>query len=134
MSENTGNMMDYVQYRLEKAVETYHAAQVLYDAECWNSVINRLYYSCFYAASALLMHNDISAKTHAGVIGKFSEHFVKNNIFNIDEFRVYAKLLTWRTKGDYNDLYDFNKEDVTPMLAPTKHFIDKVKTLIDCNA
>ena len=44
MSDSTGDMMAYVRYRLEKAAETYHAAQVLYEAECWNSVINRLYY------------------------------------------------------------------------------------------
>lgn len=130
MIENEGDRMDYVLYRLDKAVETYHAAQVLYEAECWNSVINRLYYSCFYAASALLMHNHLSAKTHAGIIGKFSEHFVRSGIFTMDEFRVYAKLLTWRTKGDYNDMYDFHKEDVASMLSPTKHFIDKVKDLI----
>ena len=33
-----------------------------------------------------------------------------------EEFRVYAKLLSWRSKGDYNDLYDFCKEDVEPMM------------------
>ena len=41
------------------------------------------------------------------------------------------KLLNWRSKGDYNDLFDFTKEDVDSMMNPTKHFIDKVAGLIE---
>ena len=36
-------MTAFVRYRLEKADEVYKAAEVLYAAEQWNSVINRLY-------------------------------------------------------------------------------------------
>ena len=124
-------MRAYVRYRLEKAQEVYQAACILYDASQWNSVINRLYYACFYSAGALLLNRHISAKSHAGVIGQFSEHIVRTGIISIEEFRVYAKLLNWRTKGDYNDLYDFNKEDVDSIMEPAKHFIDKVATLIE---
>lgn len=124
-------MIAYVRYRLEKAQETYQAALVLYDAAQWNSVINRLYYACFYSAGALLLYKRISAKSHSGVIGQFSEHIVRNGLISIEEFRVYAKLLNWRSKGDYSDLFDFTKEDVDSMMKPTKHFIDKVATLIE---
>ena len=56
MSKNVDNgMTAYVRYRLEKAQEVYEAACVLYNAAQWNSVINRLYYACFYSASALLL-------------------------------------------------------------------------------
>lgn len=131
MNEFDENMTAYVRYRLEKAQEVYQAACVLYDASQWNSVINRLYYACFYSASALLLHRHISAKSHSGVIGQFSEQIVRLGIVSIDEFRVYAKLLNWRSKGDYNDLFDFSKEDVDSMMEPTKHFIDKVASLIE---
>lgn len=131
MTENEDNMIAYVRYRLEKSQEVYEAACVLYEAEQWNSVINRLYYACFYASSALLLYKHITAKSHSGVIGQFSEHIVRTGIFSVDEFRVYAKLLSWRSKGDYNDLFDFSKEDVDSMMKPTKHFIDKVAALIE---
>ena len=124
-------MSAYIRYQLEKAQEVYCAAEVLYEASQWNSVINRLYYACFYSASALLLYYRISAKSHSGVIGKFSEHIVRKEIISLDEFRVYAKLQNWRTKGDYNDLFDFTEEDVSSMMVPTKHFIDKVAKLID---
>ena len=132
MSESVDDgMKAYVRYRLEKAQEVYQAACVLYDASQWNSVINRLYYACFYSAGALLLNRHVSAKSHSGVIGQFSEHIVRTGIVSIEEFRVYAKLLNWRTKGDYNDLYDFNKEDVDSIMEPTKHFIDKVAGLVE---
>ena len=124
------DMTAYVRYRLEKAQEVYNAAQILYDASQWNSVINRLYYACFYSASAMLLYYGISAKSHAGVIGKFSEYIVRKEIISLEEFRVYAKLQNWRTKGDYNDLFDFTEEDVASMMAPAKHFIDKVASLV----
>lgn len=53
------------------------------------------------------------------------------DLITIDEFRVYAKLLNWRSKDDYNDLFDFSKEDVRPMMEPTKHFINKIASLIE---
>lgn len=125
------DMTAYVRYRLDKAQEVYQAAEILYRASQWNSVINRLYYACFYSATALLLYHQVPAKTHSGVIGRFSEEFVRSGIFSIDEFRVYSKLLNWRSKGDYSDLFDFEKEDVQPMMKPVKDFIDKVATLID---
>ena len=123
--DKDNGMMAYVRYRLEKAQEVYEAANVLYMASQWNSVINRLYYACFYSATALLLYKKISAKSHSGVIGQFSEQIVRTGLVSIEEFRVYAKLLNWCSKGDYNDLFDFTKEDVDSMMNPTKHFIDK---------
>lgn len=83
------------------------------------------------AASAILLHRHISAKSHAGIIGQFSENIVRSGEVSIDDFRVYSKLLNWRTKGDYSDLYDFNKEDIDMVMLPARHFIDQVKGLID---
>jgi uncharacterized protein (UPF0332 family) len=124
------NLRSFVHYRLTKAEETYQAAVVLYGAEQWNSCINRLYYACFYAASAILLEREISAKSHAGVIGMFSETLVRTGEISIELFRVYSKLLSWRSKGDYGDFFDFTKEDVDSVLVLTKQFIDKVNTLV----
>ena len=130
MKEEVENMTAYIRYRLEKAQEVYEAARILCEAGQWNSAVNRLYYACFYSASALLLYLHLSAKSHAGVIGQFSEHVVRPGLISTEDFRVYAKLLNWRSKGDYNDLYDFCKEDVSPMMPKVKQFIDKVASLI----
>jgi uncharacterized protein (UPF0332 family) len=130
MTEYDDNLNAYIRYRLEKAREVYQAACILYEAGQWNSVVNRLYYACFYSVSALLLFHHISAKSHAGTISQFSENFVRTGIIPIETFRLYSKLLNWRSKGDYNDLFDFTEEDVTTLMQPCKSFIDKIASLI----
>ena len=124
------NIDDFISYRIDKAEEVYSAAVLLYNAGQWNSAINRLYYACFYAASALLLKRGVGAKSHGGVIAKFSENIVRTGEMSAEEYRVYSKLLNWRTKGDYSDMFDFTEEDVASVMAPTRTFLDKVKQLI----
>lgn len=64
---NSFSRPDYVKYRLQKAEETLEVARLLVENKKWNSSVNRLYYACYYAVSALLINDGISAKTHAGV-------------------------------------------------------------------
>ena len=124
------NIDDFISYRIDKAEEVYSAAVLLYNAGQWNSAINRLYYACFYAASALLLKRGVGAKSHGGVIAKFSENIVRTGEMSAEEYRVYSKLLNWRTKGDYSDMFDFTEEDVASVMVPTRTFLDKVKQLI----
>ena len=56
-----------VNYRLNRAKETLREINIHIENELWNTAINRLYYACYYAATALLLENDIKASTHAGV-------------------------------------------------------------------
>lgn len=121
---------EFITYRLNKAEEVYAAAVLLYNAGQWNSAVNRLYYACFYAASALLLKRGIGAKSHAGVLSKFSESVVRTHEMPVDEYKVYSKLLNWRTKGDYSDMFDFCKEDLDDVMEPTRVFLDGVKKLI----
>ena len=118
---------EFARYRLKKSDEMLTAAEVLYNANLWNSVINRLYYACFYAASAALLYKGIGAKSHTGVLGMIAEHFVKAKEISIEDFHVYSKLMNWRTKGDYGDLFDFSKDDVDMVFEPAKHFVDTIK-------
>ncbi|MBQ6047665.1 MAG: HEPN domain-containing protein [Bacteroidales bacterium] len=60
------NFEEYIAYRVAKSEEVFEAARILYDAGQWNSRVNRLYYACFYIASALLLRRNIGAKSHGG--------------------------------------------------------------------
>lgn len=60
----------------------------------------------------------------------FSENIVRSNEISMDVFRVYSKLLGWRTKGDYSDMFDFTKEDLDMVMEPTRTFLDNVIPLI----
>jgi uncharacterized protein (UPF0332 family) len=72
------NRDDYIQYRFQRAIESYNEALILANNNSWNAVINRLYYSCFYAVIALLLKNNIETQTHDGARIQFGLYFVKN--------------------------------------------------------
>lgn len=65
--------VEYVKYRIESAYNTFEAAKVLAENGFWNSAVNRLYYSLFYAVNALLVLNEIYTKSHSAP--KVSFHF-----------------------------------------------------------
>ena len=62
---------DVVSYRMTRAEETLEDARILARAERWNACVNRLYYACFYAVSALLVRDGLSSSKHAGIRGLF---------------------------------------------------------------
>ena len=68
-----------VEYRLKKAKETFAEISILIENKLWRNAANRLYYACFYAASALLINDCHQAHTHSGVKTALSLHYIKEN-------------------------------------------------------
>jgi uncharacterized protein (UPF0332 family) len=64
-------------YRINKAKETFNEIDVLIENKLWNTAINRLYYTCYYAVLALLINNKIETLTHTGTRQMFGFHFIK---------------------------------------------------------
>jgi len=126
-----GDKDDLVKYRLERAKETLEDAQLLIESKRWNSAINRLYYSAFYAVIALLLNENHKTTTHNGVKSIFSEQFIKNNIISQEFGKKYSQLFTWRQKGDYADLFDFTEEKVLPYYDFVKKFIIQIEKIIN---
>lgn len=122
---------DYIQYRLKSARDTLKAAKLLADNSLWNSAINRLYYSCYYAISALIYKYDLNAKSHGGLKHQFTLHFIKSGLIEKDIAKIYTRLFDWRQKGDYDDFDDFNEEKTLPLFKPVETLIDKIQKLIE---
>lgn len=55
---------DMVNYRIQRANDTIKEVEILIENQLWTTSINRLYYACFYAVSALLLKHDIKAESH----------------------------------------------------------------------
>ena len=79
---NTENQQQYIKYRIDSAFKTFEAAKILADNGFWNSAVNRLYYTIFYAVNALLLQNNIHASSHAGTRSQFTLHFIKTGILD----------------------------------------------------
>jgi uncharacterized protein (UPF0332 family) len=101
---------DIVSYRLARAKDTFDDAKILAENNKWNSTINRLYYAAYYAVMALLIKHKINPTTHNGTKSNFTQHFIKTGVFPLEFGKIYSQLFMWRQKGDYDDLFDLNKE------------------------
>ena len=121
------NIEDYITYRLKRADEAFDEALFLVQKERWNTIVNRLYYSCFYAVMALLLKNNIKASTHRGTLNQFSLQFIKTNKIDIEYGILYSKLYDFRQKGDYGDMFDFTEEQVSPLIEKVSDFLSEVK-------
>ena len=95
-----------------------------------NSCINRLYYAAFYATIALLLNNGIEAKSHNGVKKKLGEEFVHKGIISKELAKTYSVLSDYRHKGDYDDLFDFDKVEVEKLMIPAKEYIDRIEEIV----
>lgn len=127
----TGSKDDLISYRLSRSKDTFDDAKILADKERWNSAINRLYYSAYYAVIAILLKYDFKPTTHNGAKSVFSEHFIKNGIIPKEFGKLYSQLFTWRQKGDYDDLFDFDKDKVIPYFEPVKRLIEIIENKIN---
>jgi len=121
---------ELVGYRLQKARETLNDARILADAQRWNPCVNRLYYACFYAVSALLIQQGLSSSKHAGVRGLFNQHFVKTGKVAKEKAKVFNDLFERRQEGDYMDFVSFEESQVRPWISQTEAFIETISLLI----
>lgn len=126
----TGTKQDFVKYRLSRAWDTFDDAKILSSNGKWNSTINRLYYAAYYAVTALLIQNDIKTTTHNGTKLSFSEHFIKTSVLPKEYGKTYSQLFSWRQKGDYDDLFDFDEDKVTPYFEPIEKMIESIEDLL----
>ena len=119
-----------VKYRLTKARETYNEVSILVKNELWNTAVNRLYYSCFYAVIALLAENNIEVLSHSGARQMFGLHFIKTGKIDPESGRFLARLFDLRQTGDYDDFMDFDREKVMELLEPADQLISTIERLL----
>jgi uncharacterized protein (UPF0332 family) len=102
--------MNEFQMLIEKSEEYLQAAKLLLDNAYYDSAVSRNYYAMFYATQAILETKEISVKTHTGLIGKFSELFIKTGVFDKQYSQYLAEAFESRSVGDYDIFTHISKE------------------------
>ena len=118
-------------YRLERAQESLEDARLLADADRWNACVNRLYYSCFYAVSALLVRDGLSSSRHTGVRSLLNRHYVRTGKVPRELARIYNDLFERRQEGDYADFVRFQANQVRPRILQAEAFIAHMRALLN---
>ncbi len=127
---NENERKELVKYRLSRAKDTLKEVDLHVSNKLWNTAINRLYYSCYYAVIALLVNKGINAQTHAGVRQMFGLHFIKTGLIDKELGKFYTDIFDKRQTGDYDDFVDFTEEEVIGMLTPAGLLIEEIDALI----
>ena len=122
-----------VDYRFKKAKETFAEIPILIENKLWRNAANRLYYACFYAASALLVKDGYQARTHNGVKTILSLHYIGEDKIGRNLVQAYGKLFNMRQRGVYEDWLTIEEENIKPLLEPAEQFIKTIEILIDDN-
>lgn len=122
---------EYVAYRLKQADEMLADADVLASAESWTSAANRLYYACFQATLALLIHHDLRTKTHSGTIRLLAQHFVKSGKLSREIAVTLSDLFDLRNEADYGEFVQITEEQILSMKPRAGQFVAGIKSLLD---
>jgi uncharacterized protein len=90
----THERMQLVRHWMERASEALEEAQLMAESQHWNACVNRPYYACFYAVTALLLKRRFSASKHTAVRSLFNRHVVKANLVSREQADLYTTCST----------------------------------------
>ena len=119
-----------VDYRRERAYLSLKEAEYVAAGKFWNLAANRLYYAAFYICIALLISEGIAATTHEGVSRMMNLHFIKTGKLNNEDGKFLSNLFRMRKTGDYDDLTDWDSDEILPLIPKVQVLVDKIASLI----
>lgn len=107
-----------IQQKLKMTEAVFGKVAVHMQNRFYNTAVNRLYYSCFYATQALLLTMNFTPKTHKGVVKFLNQHFVNAGVFDKAKAEYFSDLLKERMDGDYGDFLIVDEEEIKDFLQP----------------
>ena len=112
---------DIILYRLDSARNLLLEIESHIERGFYNTAMNRMYYACFYAASALLLYAEIDGvKTHEGKVPK-------------EWGRFYTVIYNNRSEADYEDFKNFDLTTVEEFYPLVCEFINLIRERIVSN-
>lgn len=118
------SLRELIGYWFEKSQESLDAARDELKAGRISFSVNRIYYACFYAVSAILLQEELRFKKHSGVRAAFHQHLVKSGKVSLEHGKFYDELFEARQRGDYIELVSFEKNQVEDWLHQAEKFVE----------
>jgi uncharacterized protein (UPF0332 family) len=117
-------------YRMRQTEETLvEAIRMLESGFSPRSIINRSYYSMFYAVLALFIHSNTPHKTskHSGVIGIFNKEFIHTGKLDARFAKMFYDLFDERKELDYRDFAEVSEEDARNAVFSAQEFVSEIR-------
>ncbi len=97
MTDNASEIASY----LERADTSVRAAKDMVEKGFYDIAASRAYYAAFYAASALLLKENVDTSKHSSVIASIHRLFVKEGKLDKEQGKNLNWLFELRGVGDY---------------------------------
>lgn len=127
MTISKNDRKELVNYWLEKADESFESAKSELNNYRLSFTINRLYYSLFYAMSAILIAAGKTYSKHSGVRASLHKDYIKTGIIDKEFGKLYDELFNDRHQADYTPMIEFDENVVLQQLIKVKKAIIKFK-------
>ncbi len=108
---------------MEKSAELLQQAALLLENKWLDGAVNRIYYSVFYAATALLYIKKLYPKTHAGVKSLFSNEFIKTGLIDSKYSKFYSAVFARRFEADYEEAPILDENEIREMYNEAVKFL-----------
>lgn len=115
---------DIVHYRIENAQKMLFEVESHRENGFYNTAINRMYYACYYAATAMLVSLGVEVKSHDGVRLNLGKHVVMQGLLSPELGRFYSRLFSKHSTGDYDDFVNHTLETVDELLPQARLFVE----------
>ena len=116
---------------MSKAHDALASAELELHAGHTSFAVNRLYYACFYAVTALLQSEGKQFVRHSGVLSEFRRSFIKSGRLDTSWGRFYQTLFEDRQEGDYLPTKTFSREDISSRATKAIEFVRLVQELVE---
>jgi len=121
---------DSINLYLRAAQEALEGAEYNYAGGYWGIAINRIYYSFFYSASALLLTKNIVRNKHSAILAAFREHFIKTGLFDTSLSDAFGQAFASRQIVDYDMAGNVTKVQALTLLEKAKSFFQEVSNYL----
>ena len=122
---------DIVRYRMENAQKMLSEVESHRENGFYNTAVNRMYYACYYAATAMLISMGIEVKSHDGVRLNLGKCVVMEGRLSPELGRFYSRLFSKRSTGDYDDFINHTLTTVDELLPQAQQLISTLLSQLD---
>jgi uncharacterized protein (UPF0332 family) len=114
----------------QRAQEALRATETLLTAGFPDFAAARAYYAAFYAASALLLAEGKTFRSHRGVLALMHRDYVKPGRLPVDMGRMLSTLADLRSIGDYGGATHVSHTEATIALSEAQQVLAAIQGLL----
>jgi uncharacterized protein (UPF0332 family) len=114
----------------QRAQEALRATNILLAAGFPDFAAARAYYAAFYAASALLLAEGKTFRSHRGVVALIHRDYVRSGRLSVNVGRILSTLADLRSVGDYGGAAHISHAEANVALIEAQQFLEAVRSLL----